>query len=82
MIISSHTFPLQATTPEFKTYQEQVLKNSRDLAAALVQKGFTIVSGGTDTHLFVVDLRPKVRNELEESECAKIFKQKVKGQES
>lgn len=48
-----------AATPEFKVYQEQVLKNSRDLAANLVGKGYTIVSGGTDTHLFVMDLRPK-----------------------
>lgn len=48
-----------AVTPEFKSYQEQVVKNSRDLAAALVSKGYTIVSGGTDTHLFVMDLRPK-----------------------
>lgn len=52
---------VQAATPEFKTYQEQVVNNSRTLADALIKKGYTIVSGGTDTHLFVMDLRPKVR---------------------
>ena len=54
-------FMLQAATPEFKVYQEQVLKNSHDLASHLISRGFTIVSGGTDTHLFLMDLRPKVR---------------------
>ena len=52
---------VQAQTSEFKTYQEQVLKNSRYMAEILRSKGYSIVSGGTDTHLFVIDLRPKVR---------------------
>ena len=43
--------------PEFKTYSEQVIKNSRALAAAMQSRGYKIVSGGTDNHLFLVDLR-------------------------
>jgi glycine hydroxymethyltransferase len=45
--------------PEFKTYSEQVVKNSRALAAAFVTRGYKLVSGGTDNHLFLVDLRTK-----------------------
>jgi len=45
--------------PEFKTYSEQVVKNARALAAAMTQRGYKIVSGGTDNHLMLVDLRPK-----------------------
>lgn len=47
----------EALTEEFKAYQKQVLDNSRALADALTEKGFTIVSGGTDNHLMNVDLR-------------------------
>jgi len=49
----------QAATPEFKSYQEQVLKNSAAMAAALDKRGYKLVSGGTDNHLVLVDLRPK-----------------------
>ena len=45
--------------PEFKTYSEQVVKNARALAAAMTSRGYKIVSGGTDNHLMLVDLRPK-----------------------
>jgi glycine hydroxymethyltransferase len=45
--------------PEFKTYSEQIVKNARALAAAMVKRGYKIVSGGTDNHLMLVDLRPK-----------------------
>src|SRR5687768_18361585 len=45
--------------PEFKIYSEQVVKNSRALAAAMTARGYKIVSGGTDNHLMLVDLRPK-----------------------
>lgn len=44
--------------PEFKTYQEQIVKNAAALAGALVEQGFDLVSGGTDNHLMLVDLRP------------------------
>ncbi len=49
----------EALKPEFVTYQKQVLANARRLAAALTDRGMRIVSGGTDCHLFSVDLRPK-----------------------
>ena len=49
----------EATTPEFKRYARQVVQNAQALAQALVERGYAIVSGGTDTHLMLVDLRPK-----------------------
>jgi len=49
----------EALRPEFKQYQTQVIANSRRLAKALTDRGFRIVAGGTDCHLFSVDLRPK-----------------------
>jgi RpiB/LacA/LacB family sugar-phosphate isomerase len=50
---------LEAMKPDFKDYQQQIVKNARALAAALASRGFRIVSGGTDNHLMLVDLRPK-----------------------
>lgn len=47
----------EALKPEFKTYQEQVLKNAKALAAALQNQGFKILTGGTDNHLMLLDLR-------------------------
>jgi glycine hydroxymethyltransferase len=49
----------EALSPEFKQYQKQVLVNAKAFAGALGSKGFRIVAGGTDNHLFMVDLRPK-----------------------
>jgi len=49
----------EAMTPAFKRYQKQVLANARALAEVLVARGLRIVSGGTDCHMFLVDLRPK-----------------------
>jgi len=49
----------EAMQPEFKVYAAQVVKNAQVLAAALTARGCAIVSGGTDSHLFLVDLRPK-----------------------
>ena len=49
----------EALRPEFKTYQEQVVKNAQALAKQLIKGGLDIVTGGTDTHLMLVDLRPK-----------------------
>jgi len=43
--------------PEFKAYSEQVIKNSKALASAMISRGYKIVAGGTDNHLFSVDLR-------------------------
>jgi glycine hydroxymethyltransferase len=45
-------------TSEFKQYQEQILKNAKALAEGLLRQGLRLVSGGTDTHLVLVDLRP------------------------
>lgn len=47
----------EALTDEFKTYQQTVIDNAKALAAALLAKGFHLVSGGTDNHLILVDLR-------------------------
>ncbi len=49
----------EALQPDFKVYAAQVIKNAQALAAALIARGYAIVSGGTDTHLMLVDLRPK-----------------------
>jgi glycine hydroxymethyltransferase len=49
----------EAMTPEFKTYQHQIVENAKALAEAFKGHGFEIVSGGTDNHLFLVDLRSK-----------------------
>ncbi|HIT90489.1 MAG TPA: serine hydroxymethyltransferase [Candidatus Merdenecus merdavium] len=49
----------EALKPEFKEYQQRVLDNSKALAAALVKRGFTLLTGGSDNHLMLVDLRNK-----------------------
>lgn len=49
----------EALSPDFKVYQEQIVKNAKTLADALTGKGFRLVSGGTDNHLMLVDLRSK-----------------------
>jgi len=49
----------EALTEEFKQYQQQIVKNAATLAKGLLQSGFTLVSGGTDNHLLLVDLRPQ-----------------------
>ncbi len=48
----------EALKPEFKTYQEQIVKNAKALADTLLAEGFNLVSGGTDNHLMLLDLRP------------------------
>jgi len=47
----------EATTPEFRAYQAQILANARALAAGLMRRGFKLASGGTDNHLMLLDLR-------------------------
>jgi len=59
-----------AFTDEFKEYQRKILDNARAFANFLEMRGYRIVSGGTDTHLFLVDLRPK---NLTGRECADIL---------
>jgi glycine hydroxymethyltransferase len=48
----------EAAKPEFKVYQQQVIDNAKALAAGLSERGLSLVSGGTDNHLLLVDLRP------------------------
>jgi glycine hydroxymethyltransferase len=62
----------EALTDDFKAYAAQVIANAKVLAAALVDRGFAIVSGGTDTHLMLVDLRAK---ELTGKEAEKVLGQ-------
>jgi glycine hydroxymethyltransferase len=50
---------LEALQPEFKTYQQQVVTNARAMASAMAARGYKIVSGGTDNHLFLVDFIDK-----------------------
>ena len=49
----------EALAPEFKEYQKQIVKNAAKLAEGLIKRGFRLVSGGTDNHLMLVDLRNK-----------------------
>ena len=49
----------EALTPEYKEYQQQVIRNAQALSAALIARGYNIISGGTDNHLMLVDLRTK-----------------------
>ncbi len=52
----------EALQPDFKIYQQQVLANARAMAGALQRRGYRIVSGGTDNHLFLLDLSDKSMN--------------------
>ena len=49
----------EALRPDFKEYQNQIIKNASELAGHLIGHGYRIVSGGTDNHLMLVDVRPK-----------------------
>ena len=49
----------EAATPEFKTYAHNIVKNAKEFASALTARGFTLVSGGTDNHLILIDLTTK-----------------------
>ena len=52
----------EATLPEFKVYERQIVENARILATSLIARGLRLVSGGTDNHLMLVDVRPKQLN--------------------
>jgi len=58
----------EALRPEFREYQRQVVTNAKALAAGVAKHGYRIVSGGTDNHLMLVDLRPKEINGKEAQE--------------
>ena len=49
----------EAATPEFRAYAHQIVANSKALAAALIERGYSLVSGGTDNHLILIDLTPQ-----------------------
>ncbi|MFN3919396.1 MAG: serine hydroxymethyltransferase [Methylohalobius sp.] len=49
----------EAMEPEFRDYQRQVVENARVMASAFIERGYKVVSGGTDNHLFLLDLSPK-----------------------
>jgi glycine hydroxymethyltransferase len=49
----------EALQPEFKAYAKQIVENSKTLAEAMTSKGYRLISGGTDNHMFVIDLRDK-----------------------
>jgi len=59
VIAGKATAFLEAQQPEFKAYQEQVLKNAAIMAKTLAERGLRIISGRTESHVFLVDLRPK-----------------------
>jgi glycine hydroxymethyltransferase len=59
VIAGKATAFLEAAQPEFKTYQQQVLKNAQAMAETLTLRGLRIISGRTESHMFLVDLRPK-----------------------
>ena len=62
----------EAAQPEFKAYAQQIVRNAQALAAALAQEGFRIVSGGTDNHLMLVDLRtfdPDLTGKVAQETC-------------
>jgi glycine hydroxymethyltransferase len=48
----------EALTDEFKTYQKNIIENAKELSTCLLAEGFNLVSGGTDNHLMLLDLRP------------------------
>jgi glycine hydroxymethyltransferase len=58
----------EALQPQFRDYQRQVVVNAKALAAGIAKHGYRIVSGGTDNHLMLVDLRPKDINGKEAQE--------------
>lgn len=59
VIAGKATAFLEAQQPDFKIYQQQVLKNAVALAETLAERGLRIISGRTESHMFMVDLRPK-----------------------
>ncbi|WP_395377815.1 serine hydroxymethyltransferase [Marinicella sp. W31] len=59
VIAAKATAFLEALQPEFKTYQQRVVENAQAMAATLIERGFNIVSGGTENHLFLLDLIDK-----------------------
>ena len=59
VIAAKATAFLEALKPEFKVYQQQVVKNAQAMVKTLQERGYRIISGRTESHVFLVDLRPK-----------------------
>ena len=59
VIAAKATAFLEALKPEFKVYQQQVVKNAQAMVSTLQERGYRIISGRTESHVFLVDLRPK-----------------------
>ena len=62
----------QATTPQYKAYQRQVLNNCQALAKALMKKNYTLVGGGTDNHLVLVNMKAS-RNGLDGARVERVL---------
>jgi glycine hydroxymethyltransferase len=62
----------EALTPEFRIYQRQIVKNAKAMASAFLAKGYTLVSGGTDNHLVLLDIKKSRRMTGKEAENALI----------
>ena len=64
----------EALKPEFKVYQEQVIKNAKALAAALQKQGFKVLTGGTDNHLMLLDLRDmEISGKQLQNRCDEVY---------
>ena len=64
----------EALKPEFKAYQEQVIKNAKALAAALEKQGFKVLTGGTDNHLMLLDLRDmEISGKQLQNRCDEVY---------
>ncbi|HIQ92574.1 MAG TPA: serine hydroxymethyltransferase [Candidatus Copromonas avistercoris] len=64
----------EALKPEFKAYQEQVIKNAKALAAALQKQGFKVLTGGTDNHLMLLDLRDmEISGKQLQNRCDEVY---------
>lgn len=64
----------EALKPEFKVYQEQVIKNAKALAAALQEQGFKVLTGGTDNHLMLLDLRDmEISGKQLQNRCDEVY---------
>ena len=64
----------EALKPEFKAYQEQVIKNAKALAAALQEQGFKVLTGGTDNHLMLLDLRDmEISGKQLQNRCDEVY---------
>ena len=64
----------EALQPEYKAYQKQVVDNAKAMCEAFIERGYKVVSGGTDNHLMLIDLRPKfpeVTGKMAEKELVK-----------